>query len=182
MKITINTEVLKRENLTLNDFLVMLMGYYDYDYRETLDMLISKGIVNRNVFDNDRMILSDNTKNLIAKILTEANDEVVNSGINFMALAKTLQLIFPKGNKPGTTYSWRDNTETIAQKLRTLVAVYHFKFTKEEAIEATKDYVNSFKDKEKMQLLKYFILKTKTSDDIESMFMTLIENNRQQNN
>ncbi len=29
MKITINTEMLKREHLTMGEFLVMLIGYYD---------------------------------------------------------------------------------------------------------------------------------------------------------
>ena len=90
-----------------------------------------------------------------------------------------MQDIFPQGCKSGTTYSWRDKTETVAQKLRALVVIHHFSFTKEEALKATKEYVDSFsEDKEKMQLLKYFILKTHNDKSIDSMFMTIIENNR----
>ena len=50
MKITIDTEVLKREHLTMGEFLVMLIGYYDVKYKDVLDKLIDKGIVNRSVF------------------------------------------------------------------------------------------------------------------------------------
>lgn len=50
MKITIDTEVLKREHLTMGEFLVMLIGYYDVKYKDVLDKLIDKGIVKRSVF------------------------------------------------------------------------------------------------------------------------------------
>ena len=66
----------------------------------------------------------------------------------------------------------------------TLFVKYDFAFTEEEAIKATEEYVNSFRDhQDRMMLLKYFILKTTKSDDdlndINSTFMTFIENNRQ---
>ena len=63
-----------------------------------------------------------------------------------------------------------------------MVAKHHFTFTEKEAIDATKEYVNSYEHSDKyLQLLKYFILKTvkEGSDtDISSLFMTIIENNR----
>ena len=81
--------------------------------------------------------------------------------------------------KKTETYNWRDSTEVIAFKLRTLVAKYGFIFTEDEAIKATKEYVESFEDDNKnMKLLKYFILRTSKDDSIDSMFMTIIENNR----
>lgn len=71
-------------------------------------------------------------------------------------------------------------TPLIAHKLRTLVVEYNFSFTEQEALRATEEYVKSFSDdKSHMQLLKYFILKTSKDNDMESMFMTIIENNRQ---
>ena len=34
MKITVDWDVLQREHIPIGDFLVMLMGYYDADYKE----------------------------------------------------------------------------------------------------------------------------------------------------
>jgi len=179
MDITINNEVLKKEHLTMGEFLVMLMGFYNVRYKDCFDSLVDKKIIYKNVFDKDDMVLSDNTRNLITNILMKSDKRMSNSNIDFTKLAKKLQDLYPTGCKSGTTYSWRDNTETIADKLRALVVVHHFSFTEEEAIKATKEYVSFFgEDKGNMQLLKYFILKTKKDGDIESMFMTIIENNR----
>lgn len=179
MKITIDTEILQRNNLTLGEFLVMLFGYCDVKYKENFDKLIEKSIISKNVFDKDSMVLSNNTRDLIAKVLIESDAKVMGYDLNFEELAKKLQDIYPKGNKPGTTYNWGDNTAVIAFKLRTLVAKYGFIFTEDEAIKATKEYVDSFEDDNKnMKLLKYFILRTSKDDSIDSMFMTIIENNR----
>lgn len=178
MTITINTEVLQKEHLSLGDFLVLLMGYYDLSYREILDKLIRDGTVQPNVFNKDSMVLSNNTKDQVARVLMKSDCKVLGSGLDFNTLAASLQALYPSGTKPGTSYSWRDSNETIAQKLRTLVAKYNFFFTEEEAIKATEEYVSSFEDNQKMRLLKYFILKTTDDGQIDSMLMTIIENNR----
>ena len=113
----------------------------------------------------------------------ESDDRAIKSGLDFSKLADSLRECYPKGNKPRTTYSWQGSTEEIAQKLRILVVKYDFQFTEAEAISAVKEYVASFKNYKYMQLLKYFILKT--TDDgqghkmIDSLFMTIIENNRE---
>ena len=183
MKITINTEVLKKQHLTMGDFLVMLIGYYGINYKETLDKLIRDGTLEKNVFNPYDMVLSNNTKNLVAGILLESNEKANSLGIDFEALAEKLQGIYPDGMKPGTSYYWRGDTTTIAMKLRALVAKHGFTFTEEEAVKATKGYVDSFKGKDlkQMSLLATFILKTKRQPDgneVDSMFMTIIENNR----
>lgn len=181
MKITINTEVLQKQHLSFGNFLVLLIGYYDLSYKEIQEKLIRDGTVEPNVFNKGEIVLSNNTKDLVAKILMESDNKILSCDLDFNTLAARLQEIYPSGNKPGISYSWRDSNETIAQKLRILVAKYDFFFTEDEAIKATEEYVNSFDDKEKMQLLKYFILKTTSNDgqnEINSMFMTIIENNR----
>ena len=183
MKITINTDILKKYELSLGDFLVLLLGYQGTSYLKCYSNLQHKGLVEPNIFEEMAIVLSDNTKNLVAKILMESDDRAVKSGIDFSKLAVSLMHCYPKGNKPGTTYDWRGKEEEIAQKLRTLVVKYDFQFTEEEAIAAVREYVASFKDYKYMQLLKYFILKT--TDDgqghkvIDSLFMTIIENNRE---
>lgn len=179
MKISIDTEILQRNNLTLGEFLVMLFGYSDVKYKENFDKLVEKNLISKNLFDKDSMVLSNNTRDLIAKVLIESDAKVMGYDLNFEELAKKLQDIYPQGNKQGTTYNWRDSTAVIAFKLRTLVAKYGFIFTEEEAVKATKEYVESFDDdKKNMRLLKYFILRTNKNGSIDSMFMTIIENNR----
>lgn len=61
MKITINTDVLHEENLSLGDFLTLLIGYYDIDYKNCLYKMIETGLAAPNVFHEDSLILSDNT-------------------------------------------------------------------------------------------------------------------------
>ena len=183
MKITVNTEVLQKYHLSLSEFLVLLIGYYDIDYRQIVGNLCDNKLVDRDLFNKDAIVLSDNTRILVAKILTESDDRINNCGIkDFDALANSLMECYPSGNKPGTSYSWRGAVDEIAQKLRTIVVKYNFIFTEEEAIAAVKEYVSSFEDQKFMQLLKYFILKTiddgQGHKEIDSLFMTIIENNR----
>ena len=183
MNITINTKILQKHHLSLGEFLLMLLGYFDIDIENSLNSVIEKSFAEKNVLKNMDIILSNNNKDLVAHILLESNEKVINSGIDFEGLAIKLMNCYPKGNKPGTTYPWRGTVDVITHKLMTLVAVYDFTFTQEEAIQATKAYVSSFKQPDSsMLLLRSFILSAKkTSDDkdITSLFMTYIENNRE---
>ena len=185
MKITINTDVLSKENITLGEFLILLMGYHNIDYETAYRKLVDCKLVEPDLFTKSALILSDNTKNLVTRILLESDERAVRSGINFERLAIKLMRYYPDGVKPGTTYEWRGTVDEIAQKLRTLVVKYAFIFTEEEAIAATKEYVDSFKDYKHMKLLKYFILKTTRDEgrvEIDSPFMSIIENNRDEDN
>jgi len=95
-------------------------------------------------------------------------------------LAAELQKLFPSGKKPGTNYYWRGFKQEIIKKLQTVMDKFDFEFTKEQAINATKRYIASFNgDYRYMQLLKYFILKNKVTEngvEIKSSFMEYIEN------
>ena len=183
MKITINTDVLRKYNLSLGQFIVLLTSYYSLDCQRIHDELIRMKLAEKDLFKGFPPVLSDNTKNLIAKIMVESDDRAVQSGIDFDSLAETLQAYYPEGNKPGKTYSWRGNKEEIAQKLRTLVVKYNFTFTEEEAMTAIDEYVGSFKAPYTyMHTLRNFILYTKKENgkyEMESQFMTIIENNRE---
>jgi hypothetical protein len=184
MNITINTKILKKHNISLGEFLLMLLGYFEIDIEECHSTIIKKALAERNVMKNMGIILSNNNKDLVAQILLEMNEKVIKSGIDFDDLAAKLIDCYPKGNKPGTTYQWGSTVDVIAQKLRTLIAVHNFYFTPEEAIQATKDYVSSFKSPyQDMLLLRSFLLTTHKSSvdnipEIDSTFMTFVENNR----
>lgn len=186
MKLTINTDVLKKYNISFGQYLVLLSGYYGLDYDNIQDELVKKKLIEKNLFHNFPPSLPDSTKNLIAQILVESSDKIQNCGISdFEELARNLQLIYPDGIKPGKTYSWRGKLDDIAQKLRTLVVKYDFVFTEEEAVQATKEYIKAFNDYKYAHTLRNFILYTRRDEhghyEMESMFMTIIENNRKQN-
>lgn len=184
MNITINTKILQKHNISLGEFLLMLLGYFNIDLEDCHNSLIRKLLAENNVMKNMGIVLSNNNKDLVAQILLESNEKVINSGIDFDELANALMNCYPQGNKPGTTHKWRGTADIIAQKLRTLVAVHDFHFTPEEAIQATKNYVSSFEPPyQDMMLLRSFLLTTKKSpiddiSEIDSLFMTYIENNR----
>lgn len=176
MRLTIDTDVLGREGLSLGEFLVLLMGFHDVSYKECLDNLVRDGTLDYNAYDHHSMVLSDNVRDMVARLITESDEKVVKSKLDFDSLARKLQEIYPDGNKAGTSYPWRGKAKEIAQKLRVLVARHGFSFTEEEAVKATKEYIGSFKSYDYMLLLKYFILRTKRDGTVDSMFMTIIEN------
>ena len=185
MKLTINSEILKRKGLSFGDFLVMLLGYYGIEYDSTHDSLVERKLVEPDVFTKCSIVLSDNSKSLVSEVLIGSDEKVANCGIDFDRLAEMLQMLYPNGIKPGTTHEWRGkSSREIAQKLRLLVARYDFLFTEKEAMDAVKEYMGSFTPPyTDMQLLRNFILNTQKAFDgtlgMESMFMTIIENNRE---
>lgn len=175
MKIVIDTDVLKDEKLSLGEFLILLMGYYGLSFNDSKDSLLKKKLVDDDLFTSNSVVLSDNTKDLISRVLMKS----IEKDTLFVTIAKRLQDIYPDGIKPGTTYPWKGNVEEIAQKLRVLRFKHNFIFTPTEAARATEEYVNSFgEDKTRMKLLKYFLLRTKGDREIVSDFMSIIENNR----
>lgn len=93
-------------------------------------------------------------------------------------LAKKMQELFPEGKKPGTKLMWRDSQAIIAKKLKAVVKKYGAKFTDEQALEATKKYVESFNgDYQFMQVLKYFISKrNQLTGEETSQFLSYLEN------
>lgn len=179
MKLSIDTQVLNKYNISPGEFLAILFPYLGIRYTSSYGDTVIKKLAEVDLTAPNELILSDNSKNLVSKVLVESSDKLHASPVkDFDTLALTLQEIYPRGNKPGTSYPWRSSTEEIAQKLRTLVVVHDFIFTEDEAISAARHYVEQFSDnKSHMKLLKYFLLRTKDAE-IESDFMTIIENNR----
>lgn len=179
MRYSVDTHVLSKYNLSIENFLTMLFPYFEISYSKAMADTIAKELADKNLYEEQELVLSNNSKNLVAKVLIESSEKLDQSLIkDFEALANILMDLFPKGNKPGTTYPWRGTKEEVAQKLRTLVVKHNFYFTEKEAVDATMEYIHNFtEDTSHMKLLKYFILKTKDKE-ISSDFMTIIENNR----
>ena len=184
MKLTIDQTILDKNNLTLEEFLVLYLGAKDVDIESVSQSLIAKGLANKDLFFNGRIVVSDKVKDLVSTISIDSDKNVIDKDSEFTELATELREIYPAGRKDGTTYMWRGTTAEVAKKLKTLVVKYGFTINKEDVIKATKEYVSSFNGNYKyMQLLKYFILKSvKDADgnvDIKSELMSLIENSDQ---
>lgn len=181
MKWTIDSNILDKYNLSMDEFVLLLFLARGGNIQECMNSLLAKKWAERNIFHPDQVVLSLETKETVQGILLDSDRLVNGKQDDFESLANQLREIFPKGNKAGTNYNWRGSTAEIARKLKNLVVKYGCRFTEEEAIEATKAYVASFNgDYKYMKLLKYFLLKTPRNNngdvEIESDFMTYLEN------
>lgn len=186
MKLTIDQTILDRNGLTLEEFLVLYLGAKGVDIESISQSLIAKGLADKDLFSNGRIVVSDKVKDLVSTISIDSDKNVIDKDSEFTELATELREIYPAGRKDGTTYMWRGTTAEVAKKLKTLVVKYGFTINKEDVIKATKEYVSSFNGNYRyMQLLKYFILKSvKDADgnvDIKSELMSIIENSGQVN-
>ncbi len=186
MKLTIDQTILDKNGLTLEEFLVLYLGAKDVDIESISQSLIAKGLADKDLFSNGRIVVSDKVKDLVSTISIDSDKNVIDKDSEFTELATKLREIYPAGRKDGTTYMWRGTTAEVAKKLKTLVVKYGFTINKEDVIKATKEYVSSFNGNYRyMQLLKYFILKSvKDADgnvDVKSELMSIIENSGQVN-
>lgn len=184
MKLTIDQTVLDKNGLTLEEFLVLYLGAKDVDIESVSQSLIAKGLADKDLFSNGRIVISDKVKDLVSTISIDSDKNVIDKDSEFTELATELREIYPAGRKDGTTYMWRGTTAEVAKKLKTLVVKYGYTINREDVLKATKEYVNSFNGNYRyMQLLKYFILKSvRDADgnvDIKSELMSLIENSDQ---
>ena len=185
MDFHINKETLAKSGISVDMAFYLASIYFDKPYTyDTFDLASKQGLITYNHLDRYNLPIQPK--------LTREGVELVESiflnsefkgdkGIGtdrYDELADKLRELYPKGRKEGTSYLWRDSHAKIANKLRTLVKKYNFKFTDEQAINATKRYIESFNGNYSyMQLLKYFILKKdKDTGEENSQLMSYIEN------
>lgn len=185
MKICIDTEECVKLGVPLDEALYIIGLYLGVDINtDTLHRVFKRGILEHDGYDilrkmkNPKLINSGVELAETLALESEFNTPVYKD--RFENLAYQLRELFPKGKKPGTAYMWRDSNAIIAKKLKALVKKYGDCFTDEQAIEATKKYIESFNGNYQfMQLLKYFISKSVIKDgQIEetSQLLSYIEN------
>ena len=184
MKLTIDQTILDKNNLTIEEFLVLFLSAREVDIGVISQSLVAKGLADKDLFSSGKLVISDKVKDLISTISIDSDKNVIDKDSEFTELATELREIYPAGRKDGTTYMWRGTTAEVAKKLKTLVVKYGFVINKESVIKATKEYVNSFNGNYRyMQLLKQFILKSvRDADgnvDVKSELMSIIENSGQ---
>lgn len=190
MKFYIDTEECEKLNIPISTALYLASFYYKEKIdRKTFEEALSRGLVNFSGYDKfyepKEVTITQAGVDFVESIFLNSEFKPKKGEVdNFNTLADQLKELFPKGKKPGTTLMWRGSSYEIAKKLRTLVKKTGAKFTNEEAIEATKRYVESFNGNYSyMQILPYFILKQVPVNGIyeeRSQLLSYIENANQE--
>ena len=185
MDFHINKETLAKSGISVDMAFYLASIYFDRPYTyDTFDLASRQGLITYNHLDRYNLPIQPKLTRegveLVESIFLNSEfkgDKGVDTD-RYDELADKLRELYPKGRKEGTSYLWRDSHAKIANKLRTLVKKYNFKFTDEQAISATKRYIESFNGNYSyMQLLKYFILKKdKDTGEENSQLMSYIEN------
>ena len=181
MKIIIDEEILKKHNLSIEEFMILYLNYKNFNIEELNSSLVNKNIAFKDIIDNKKLVLSTNSKDILSKIITNSTPKIKESSDRYKKLAEDLMAIFPEGKKAGTTYYWRGSITVISERLKKLVAQKNVEFTDEQAISAARRYVQSFNGNYKyMSILMYFIYKNKSSEkEFDSQLLSYIENEAQ---
>ena len=178
MKYVLNLDEIRKGEIPINMALYLISIYFEAEIQNNQleDKARAEGYLTTQY---GKTVLTVEGINLVEDVFLNSEfKESFSEEDRYDNLAKKLQELFPKGKKPGTNYMWRDSYSIIARKLRTVVKKFGISFTDEEAILATKKYVDSFKgDYRYMQLLKYFLLKKNTNTlEENSQFLSYLEN------
>ena len=183
MKYIIDTEILEREGIGLDEALYLLSVYKKKPINFNT---VQKAKVENKIlkFENPRdpVQITPKGQSYIESILAKSKIHASSDNLErYRALADKMREVYPKGLKPGTNYQWRDSTAIIADRLMKLVAKYNIEFTDEEAVDATKRYIASFNGNYRyMQILKYFISKQKPVEgapaEQNSQFLSFLQN------
>lgn len=198
MKITIDDDALSKINITMEEFLLWYLFMKKSNLAQLRDSLLDKNLITvdneptlfskeetlsteEKLLCDQAVILDPHQKALLSSVLVDSNGKNIRDDF-FVKVAKGMRELFPEGKKPGTPYYWRDSVFTIVDRLKNLKKKYKAEFTEQEALDATKNYVESFnEDYQYMQLLKYFIYKMDGSE-MRSDFMSYIANKGQADN
>lgn len=185
MKYTIDEDVCNKHGISIEGLLYLLTLVLKKPItQDTIKEVWNLGAIIVNKTENGKILSASLDKageNLVTEILDDST--ITNSATSidrFIILAEKLIQLYPKGKKPGTAYMWRDSKVVIAKRLKSLCDRTKANFTDEQAVNATKRYIESFNGNYTyMQLLKYFISKRAVIDgSIEevSQLLSYIEN------
>lgn len=185
MTIEINEDILRRYKLSISQYLILWAFMKSTDIAADFQNLVERKIIQK---EDKEFCIAPEEASVVENIYLKSITKDSKGEDYYTDLAVALKNVYPKGRKPGTNTMWRGNTVEIVKKLKTLESVYHFTFTFDQAVEATRKYVESFNGNyDKMRVLKYFLLKTVSEPDedgklkstVVSDFMTFVENEDQ---
>ena len=184
MKLQINQQALNDSNLTLEEFMTLVLYYCNPEGIDTtIKSLENKGMLNSRKYQTppkNGYIVTKAGVDAINNVNIESNPEISNVSMNerLKNLAVKLKEIYPKGKNKGGYY-WAEGTSIITRRLKTFMKDYDDGFTDEQIINATRRYVKDKTGTPYMKTLRYFIFRKRTfQGDTEpsSDLLTYIEN------
>lgn len=172
MDIHISAIELEKQDLTVSEYLYLLLLYYGSPDK--------KKLFDRKYFLKDLMgnSLTVYGKEVVENILLDSNKKIPQQD-SLIETATRLKEIFPKGKKEGTNLYWSDGVLLIVRRLKIFFNKFGV-FDGDAIISAAQKYVNSFNgDYRYMKLLKYFIYKAAVGNDrdveLTSDLLTMLE-------
>lgn len=182
----INTDELKKSNIDIDVFLYTLSVYLGKPINsKTIQDSLAKRFITYFSVDRDNNPLNVNIAEegikTVDKILIDSEFKAKPEGDKkYDDIAEAIRELFPKGMKRvgKKEYPWRESKAVIAHRLKIMVKKFTKDFTLEEAVDATKRYVDSFKDDTTfMKTLPYFLWKMDNSTGMfTSDFLKYLEN------
>lgn len=171
-EIRINTDAIKDCKITEGQF-YFLMSLVKGIPKEAIMELVNKKFLLTQGLDG-KLYTNKETINIINRVL---NNSIPDTGkVDFYALGRKMQELFPKGKKPGTNQYWRGNIGEISNRLKMLFDRYPH-ISEEEVINATKTYVAGYEHNDTlMRTLKYFISKRDLDGTVHYDLLSYIEN------
>lgn len=166
MKYVISTKALRDRGIKEEEALAVLLLTACDNISELFERLIKKGYIRRTegIFGQGFEINETFLNKVQAALLSKDPDVPEEDKLD--TLASQLMEVFPKGKKEGTTSYWRGNRKEIRERLQKFFKLYGNKYTDEQILKATQDYVSSFNGNYSyMRVLKYFILKDERKSD-----------------
>ena len=168
MKYVISTKALRDRGIKEEEALAVLLLTACDNISELFERLIKKGYIRRTegIFGQGFEINETFLNKVQAALLSKDPDVPEEDKLD--TLASRLMEIFPKGKKEGTTSYWRGNRKEIRERLQKFFKLYGNKYTDEQILKATQDYVSSFNGNYSyMRVLKCFVLKDERKSDEE---------------
>ncbi len=185
MNISIKESICKKNGLSLEELLAILLIKTGVDIPKLLKSMEDKKMVVKDMFNN--YLITQKYDDIACTVLLDS-DEDVQPPEKIEELALKLMGVFPKEKKAGTCHYFRGNKKDISLRLKKFFKLYGNKYTDEEIVNAAKNYVSSFNgDYRYMRILKYFIWKDDKKIDADghmyvdetSDLASLIENSGQ---
>ena len=178
MNLVLKTETFLRNNLTDDEVVYLLMLSKKIDEEKVQKSLESKGFITRdgNIFGDYR--ITEVGVKTINNIVYDSSDKVPKKNDkDLLELAGEMIALFPKGYQQGNKYPWRCSPAACVERLRGFYLKFNNDYTNKEILEATKNYVEHYKDSGQMRILTYFIWNTK-GGSYDSPLASEIENIR----
>lgn len=186
MKITIDTDKVDKD-IGIDGLLYLTAsGLGSTINIDTINRLNSKGLFTTTMLKDNIPYETIISKEAIEVIEGAYADMEMPVSDRFDVLADKLRELYPLGRKEGTSLQWRDSTKIISNRLKAFVKKFNVEFTDEQAVEATRKYIESFNGcYTYMQVLKYFIMKSGIEDGntvVNSQLLSYMENPEETNN